>query len=147
MSEIVASVLVIGVMAVAIFSLSGDAYWTDFSPGPAFMPYWIAGLGCLVGVLLIVQTVRSKFAMSDETDFSDFGKAGFVMALLCVLVAAMPWIGMLIGSSLLILIVLIGLQRRPVLPSVLSAIVTAAIVYGVFELWLNVDLPRSSLGI
>jgi hypothetical protein len=147
MTEIVASLLLIAVMAVATFSLSGNAYWTDFSPGPAFMPYWVAGFGCLVAILLIVQAVRSKFASLDEVAFPDIRQAGFVILLLCGLLLLMPWLGMLVGSSLLILIILLGMQHRPFLPSLLSAAVTAAIVYGVFEVWLRVDLPRGAFGI
>ena len=147
MIEIIASLIVLAVMGVATVSLAGDAYWTDFSPGPAFMPYWIAGFGAVIACLLIFQSIRGRLAVSDEIDFSDVKPAGFVIALLCCLLAVMPWMGMIIGSSVMILVMLVGMQRRPILPSLLTAAITAAIVYGVFEVWLNVDLPRSPLGI
>lgn len=147
MIEIIASLIVLAVMGAATISLAGDAYWTDFSPGPAFMPYWIAGFGAVIACLLIFQSIRGRLAASEETDFSDLKPAGFVIALLCLLLVAMPWLGMIIGASLMILIMLVGMQRRPVLPSLLTAAITAAMVYGVFEVWLNIDLPRSPLGI
>jgi hypothetical protein len=147
MVEIIASALVLAVMGVAAFSLSGDAYWTDFSPGPAFMPYWIAGFGAVIACLLIYQSIRNRLAVSNEIDFSDLKPAGFVIVLLGLLLAVMPWAGMIIGSSVMILVILVGMQRRPIWPSLVTAAVTAAIVYGVFEIWLNIDLPRSPLGI
>jgi putative tricarboxylic transport membrane protein len=146
MTNIIAAVLMLVAMAVATLSMAGDAYWTEFAPGPAFMPYWVAGLGALTACLLLVQSLRKGRSAPDETDFSDVKQAGFVILLLCALLFLLPWLGMLIGSTIMILIILIGMQRRPVAPSLLTAAITALLVYGVFQSWLGVDLPKSVAG-
>ena len=146
MTNIIASVLMLVAMAVATLSMAGDAYWTEFAPGPAFMPYWVAGLGAFIACLLLVQSLRAGREVPDETDFSDIKQAGFVILLLCGLLLLLPWLGMLIGSTIMILIILIGMQRRPIAPSLLTAAITAALVYGVFQTWLGVDLPKSVIG-
>src|SRR4051812_9612445 len=112
MTNIIAAVLMLVAMAVATLSMAGDAYWTEFAPGPAFMPYWVAGLGALTACLLLVQSLRKGRGAPDETDLSDFKQAGFVILLLCALLFLLPWLGMLIGSTIMILIILIGMQRR-----------------------------------
>ena len=150
MINIVAAILVLGVLAAGTVSLLGDSYWTGFSPGPAFMPYWVAGFGLVVAVLLVLQTVRTTGLTTgpeeERPNFSEFRQAGTVIVLLFALILGIPLLGMLVGSVLLMLIFLIVMKRRPVLPSLLATAVTAAIVYGVFETWLNIDLPKGMVG-
>lgn len=146
MINIVASILVLGALAAGTVSLWGDSYWTGFSPGPAFMPYWVAGFGLVAAALLVLQTVRTGGPKEERPDFSDFRQAGTVIALLFALILGIPVLGMLGGSVLLMLIFLLVMKRRPVLPSLLATAVTAAIVYGVFETWLNIDLPKGMVG-
>jgi hypothetical protein len=147
MINIVAIILVLGALGAGTVSLLGDSYWTGFSPGPAFMPYWVAGFGLVVAVLLLVQTIRGTGPREEQPDFSDFPQAGTVIALLLALVLLVPVLGMLVGSVLLMLTFLLVLKRRPLFPSLLATAITAAVVYGVFETWLNVDLPKGMVGL
>jgi hypothetical protein len=146
MTNIIASLLILAAMALAVFSMRGDDFWTEFSPGPAFMPFCVAGLGIFVAGALLWQSLWGPRSARETPDFSDLPKAAAVIVLLCGLLLLLPVLGMLIGSTVLILAILIGLQRRPIAPSLLTAALTALLVYGVFESWLGVDLPRGLAG-
>lgn len=146
MVDIIAAILVLGVLAAGSLSLLGDSYWTGFAPGPAFMPYWVAAFGLVIAVLLIVQVVRDRQPKEEAPDFSDLRQAGMMVVLLFALVLGLPIFGMVTGAVLLMLVFLIGMKRRPVLPSVFATAIVAALVYGVFETWLKVDLPKGMVG-
>lgn len=147
MVDIIAAILVLGVLAAGSLSLFGDSYWTGFAPGPAFMPYWVAAFGLVIATLLIVQVVRDRQPrQEDEPDFSDIRQAGMMVVLLLALVLGLPIFGMVTGAVLLMLVFLIGMKRRPVLPSMFATAVVAALVYGVFETWLKIDLPKGMVG-
>jgi hypothetical protein len=146
MTNIIASSLMLAAMAAAILSMTGDAYWAGFAPGPAFMPYWVAGFGALIACLLLVKSIRKGADAPDEVDFSDFKQAGVVIALLCALLLFLPWIGLLVGTTIMILAILIGLQRRPIVPSLVTAAGTMLLVQGVFNSWLGIDLPKGVIG-
>ena len=145
-SNIIAGLVSLGVLAVAIFSLSGNAYWSGFAPGPAFVPMWIAGLGVLLACLLIIQSIRRPSADEPNASFFDIKQFSFVAALLVGLILLMPWLGMLLGLALVMLAILLVMLRRPLGPSLLTITITMALIYGVFGAWLGVDFPTGVLG-
>lgn len=145
-ANIIGGLVALAMLAVAVFSLSGNDYWRGFAPGPSFVPLWIAGLGALIACVLIVQSIRRPPADEPNVSFFDLKQVGFVALLLVGLIALMPWLGMLLGEAIVMLAILLIMQRRPLLPSLLTTAITIALIYGVFGAWLGVDFPPGILG-
>jgi putative tricarboxylic transport membrane protein len=144
--NIICGVLMLLVAVVVAFGSVGNPYWDNFAPGPSFMPYWIAAFGVVVALVLIV----SAFQQTGEdvpVDFSDGKMAGSVIVLLVAFFFLIPWLGILLGGAVMMLVILVALLRRPIGYSILTVVVTTAILYGVFDYWLQLDLPKSVLGV
>ena len=61
-------------------------------------------------------------------------------------VALLPVLGTTASGTILMLVLLLLVERRPVLPSLATTVVTVALVESVFNLWLDIDLPKGLLG-
>jgi putative tricarboxylic transport membrane protein len=124
------------------------AYWTDFAPGPAFAPVWIAAAGALLSLLLLAREMRNP--SKERADLPE--QTGWVRVLVTVaaLTAALvlaPAFGLVPSVALLTLFVLLAVERRRLLPSLVVTVLTTALVHGVFVAWLNVALPKGPLGL
>ena len=53
---------------------------------------------------------------------------------------------MVLAGSLLMLFMLLDVLRRPWLASIITTVLTTALIYGIFVLWLRVALPKGVLG-
>lgn len=122
-------------------------YWTTFAPGPSFASLWVAGTGALIGIVLLVQAVRSAGVVPAE--WPDRGGGRQVLlgaAALWLLLAMLPWLGTAASGLIFMLIFLLGIERRAVVPSVITSAATVALIESVFGLWLNIDLPGGIIG-
>jgi hypothetical protein len=137
-------------LAVSVGVLVGTRdlpYWAEFAPGPAFAPYWVAGAGTLISILLLVQAVRA--GAGGRVEWPD--RAGRLRVLLTVVSLGVsvflgPHLGIVTTSVLFSVIMLVGILGRAWLPSCATALVTGALIYGVFLRWLGVALPTGPLG-
>lgn len=122
-------------------------YWSGPAPGPAFASFWLAGSGALIGAVMLVQAVRRPDA--GTVDWPDRTGGRQVLAgigLLWLMLVMLPLLGTAVSGVIFMLLFLLGIARRPVFASVATSLVTVAIIEGVFDLWLNVDLPKGVLG-
>jgi len=145
----VATALVFLMLAVGVTAGVRDLeVWNAYGPGPALAAYCVAGLICLVGALLLMRTIR-------HPEYSDFTwperAAGLrvlrAIAVLCGFAFLLPVVGFVISGVLFMGVMLIFIQRRPVVPSLVTIAVTMTVAYAVFVLWLAIDLPTSGLGV
>jgi hypothetical protein len=58
----------------------------------------------------------------------------------------LPLLGTMLSGLIFMLLFLLGIARRPMVTSVVTSLVTVAVIEGVFDLWLNVDLPKGIIG-
>jgi hypothetical protein len=99
----VAMFLLSGVVLIATWPLT---YWSDFAPGPAFMPRWVAGGGMVIALLLLASRLRGSAspgaAVEDETPFHLERPATALVALVA-LGALFPLLGLRLAAAVFVL--------------------------------------------
>lgn len=123
-------------------------FWAGITPGARFVPLLVAGAATVLAVLLFVQAARS-----DGEEQVDWPR-GAGLARVCGMVAAIlifalagGMTGFVAASFLFVLGTLLLVLRRPLLPSLLSATITTALIWGLFIGWLGVRLPVGPFGV
>jgi hypothetical protein len=119
--------------------------------GPAFWPTIISAFLLVMGVLIVVQAWLRARALSSEDDVARPG-AGFALwrwvgslVLLGAYFLALDWLGMVLASIIvLILFMLLGGERRPVLIVVLS-LALPLLLFAFFRYVANVVIPLGVL--
>jgi hypothetical protein len=147
--QIAPAIVMAALSALVIFETSSYPYWSDYSPGPAFAPWWIAACGLLLSGLLVANTYRSEPAHPLEgtgTTLTGFGRAAATFISLVAFVLLIPYLGLVITSVLIALVIMLFILRRAVVPSVFSALCAGGVIYGIFFWWLQIHLPTGPLG-
>lgn len=122
--------------------------WQGFTPGPAFFPVLIAGFTALLSAQLLFKAYFG--APSEATDWP----GGAVLRTISMVYGALlafffltPVLGMIPAIMAFLLIVMIGVLRQPVVGSLCAGVITTALIYVIFVLWLGLPLPKGFLGL
>jgi hypothetical protein len=59
----------------------------------------------------------------------------------------LPFLGVLIASTIFLLVFLLAVERKPLLPSLATTVITVGLFELVFDLWLGVRFPQGVFGI
>ena len=59
----------------------------------------------------------------------------------------LPLLGFVLSATVFMLSLLLLVQRRSLVPSLITTVVTVAGTYSVFGLWLAIDLPKGPFGL
>jgi hypothetical protein len=132
--------------AAVAFDTRGLSFWTDTTPGPAFMPVWLAVAGIVLVALRLLEARRS----STEIDWPDRFALVRVAMILGGLVAVpllSPLLGLVPALALFVAYLLVVVLRQRLWPSLATLSITIALVYGIFVGWLRVPLPKGIFGI
>jgi cytochrome b561 len=135
--------------ALVIYSTRELPYWSDYSPGPAFAPWWIAACGLFLSALLALQTIRlgsNELPPEAATTRSGFIRAASTFAVLIAFILLIPALGLVLVSMLAAGTIMLVVLRRKILPSLLSVAITGAVIYGIFLWWLQIPFPKGPLG-
>jgi hypothetical protein len=118
--------------------------WEGFAPQSGFMPLWY-------GVILIGLTVAvlvNLFVTNEGAKAEDpIGKPLIVLAVFAAAIAGLEPMGFGPAVFLMLLFMFTMIEHRPIIPSVLVAGGTTAVLFLVFRTWLKVALPIGPLGI
>jgi putative tricarboxylic transport membrane protein len=142
------AVLMLILSSVVVFGTQELEFWDDYGPGSRFMPLWVAGAMALLSLLLILETNRR--ADEPATNLPDRAGAIRVVLVLAAIIAygaSALWLGFVLVTAAFVLIVLLLIERRPLLPSLFTAAVSAVLIQAIFVSWLGIALPKSALGI
>jgi hypothetical protein len=134
--------------AAVIYETGSLTYWDEITPGSRFMPFWISVGTIVLSGLLVVEAIRKD--SREPADWPDAaGGTRVVLTMLAIFgfVALAPVLGFVAGAAAFVLVMLLGVLRRPILPSAFTAVVAAGIIHGVFVQWLSVALPKGILGL
>lgn len=145
----IATVLVVLALSAAIILGTHQLdYWAEFAPGSAFAPFWVGVAGIVLALLLLFATLRrGRHEPHGFPDRRGLLRVVEVAAALWIMLLAVPVLGLLLSGVALCLFLLLAVERRPLVPSLVTTAVTVAIVYGVFIAWLGIALPQGVLGI
>src|SRR5688500_12213309 len=105
--------LMAGVIVVATQDLT---FWDEFGPSTRFMPLWVAGVSALLAILLILEAARrSSDAPVDWPDRHGVRRVTLTFAAIVGFITIVPWLGFVFATAVFVLVMLLGVERRPVL--------------------------------
>jgi hypothetical protein len=130
---------------IAVFAISGDLPFGSLSaPGAGMMPKLVTGLMIAFGVALILGAAQSRpFA---EIEWSDGKHAAMVVLIAGAAIASYQTLGFLLTMSLLVFVLLVAIERRPVHYAAAYAIGLTGIAWWVFGTALKSPLETGILG-
>jgi len=133
----------------ALFALSLQlGYWDGFAPSSGFAPLWVAVVGiALAAALFFAKNEANDEAATTPDEPGALLRVGQAIVGIVIFLAVTPFLGMVPAGFLLMLGLLLIVLRRPLPASLLTAVISTALVYAVFVAWLNVPLPKGFLGI
>lgn len=141
--DIVAALILLGLSTLVVTETWDLPYWARFTPGPAFAAVWVAAAGFLIGGVLLVQALRST--STEPVDWPDWTGARQVTlgaAAMWILLVILPWLGTALAGLIFMLFFLLAVARRPLLPSIFTAVLTVVMIETVFGIWLRIKLPQ-----
>lgn len=119
------------------------------SPGPGFLPFW-AGitLGTFSIILIIKSILRKKVEerIMNLWKGMEWHKVILVITSLFLYVILLPRLGYLIATFGLLVLLFSVMRRQRPWTQVGSALITVLATYGIFYLWLDVQLPKGIFG-
>jgi len=117
--------------------------WEGFAPQSGFMPLWYGVL--LIGLTgaVLVNLFLDKQAKPEEP----IGKPLIVLAVFAAGIAGLEPMGFCPAVFLMLLFMFALVERLRIIPSVLVAASTTAVLFLIFRTWLKVTLPIGPLGI
>ena len=121
-----------------------------FGPGPGFLPLWLGVLLAALALILLVTTWRRRATEKDGQSPFPGGRAllsvGMVLLGLALYTVLMEWLGFLVDTFLFVsyLLGVVEKERWPM--TFLTAVLTTAALYAIFQLLLTITLPRNMFG-
>jgi putative tricarboxylic transport membrane protein len=130
---------------VLIIALSGDLPIGGLSmPGSGFLPKILAGFMIAFGVVLVVRGGESRpFA---EIEWSDARHAAAVTAITAIAVYFFETLGFLTTMVAMMFVLLIAIERRPLLNAVLYSVGVVGVTYLTFVYVLKTPLVTGPFG-
>jgi putative tricarboxylic transport membrane protein len=131
----------------AVIALRNYTYWSPNGPGSGFFPFWLGVAMAVLAALLLVRAVRES---ESGPAWLPRGRGAVrflgVLGASVVFVALMPWLGMVLGTVLFIIVILKALEGHSWPTAIAVALGTAAVNWAVFTWWLRVPFPTGPLG-
>jgi hypothetical protein len=127
-----------------VLAVSGDLpFGTLASPGAGMLPVLVIVLLMAFGAILFVRAGESPpFA---EISWSDLPHAVCVVLATAAGVALYTTLGFIVTMALMLLVLTIAVERKPVLPAVAFSIGVTICAYTLFNTLLKAPLPRGLL--
>lgn len=126
-------------------------YMARFTPGPGFMPFWVAVALALLSCYLIYDSFKRAPSKRDEKKILPHGRALTRVALILLLLFGVKFSMNLLGFPLTLAVfaaaILAVLERYSLAKSVGYGIAYAAVTWFIFEYLLAMGFPKGFLGI
>jgi hypothetical protein len=148
-----AGIVGLAMAAYIIVVASKMTYTVEYSPGAGFFPLWLGIFLAVLSLALFIQATfpRKKGGAGQEESFLP-GREGvkrillfFAAFTLCV--ALMGKLGFLITSFLFCLVFLVVVEKYGWLKGLITSLCMAVALYLLFDVTLQVALPKGLLGI
>jgi putative tricarboxylic transport membrane protein len=145
-SDVVPALLMAALSAAIAFDTRSLSFWADTTPGPAFVPLWLAIAGFVLVVLRLLEGRRSSTKI-EWPDRPALVRVGLILGGLVAVPLLSPLLGLVPSLALFVAFLLLVVLRQPLWPSLATLAITIGVVYGVFVGWLSVPLPKGIFGI
>lgn len=149
-SDAVPALFILALSALAVLGTWNLDYWSGTTPGPSFLPFWVAGLTVPVVVLELVEAWRpgrrDARAAAEWPDRAALLRAALAFCGLVAIVLLTPLLGMVPSIMAFIAFLLIVVLRRPLWPSVAAVVVTGGVIQAIFVWWLRLPIPAGAIG-
>ncbi len=131
-------------------SLQYEMYSSDGQVGPAYLPRYASLLLVVLGLLLVMQELRGRSRLAGDPGIEDDApplgrrtaiKLLVVFGLITVALLLVPVLGLILSLVLLIPALSIGVERMPVVTSLIVTVCAAVLAYVLFIVVLQVPLP------
>lgn len=146
--RIIFSILLFLISSSYFFYGFSYAFWSEGRPGAGFFPLILGGILTLLTAINILLEVRqSKLegkAVGKDEKF-ELKDMLIVGAMILAYMVVFPWLGYLISTALFIILTLGFLNPRKWTQNIIIAVVLLAIIYSVFDYFLNTGLPQGIL--
>lgn len=146
MSDVIPALLMLVLSAAIAFDTRSLSFWADTTPGPAFLPIWLAVAGVVLFVLRLLEARRSPEVIAWPERAAVVRIAVIVCALAAVPLLS-PLVGLVLALALFVAFLLLIVLRQPLWPSLATVAITVGLVYVIFVGWLSVPLPKGMIGI
>jgi hypothetical protein len=147
-TDVIPAVIMLALSATVALGTIDLGLWDEITPGPAFVPAWIAAIGVVLVAFRLVEAWRGRDAPPpDWPNRAASAQIGATVAGLIAFAAISPILGMIPTAALLVAFLLIAVLRRPLMPSLTTVLVTTGLIYAVFVLWLGLRLPTGVVGL
>ena len=120
-----------------------------FGPGVGFLPFWLGILMAVLSILLIGKAWRRPVDPKQKTIFPDRQAAiaiALVLASLAVYILLLEVLGFLVDTMLFAAFLLSVVMREKWKMTLLIASMTSFGLYVIFQVLLEVNLPKNMLG-
>jgi hypothetical protein len=142
--ELALALVFAGVGIVWISIALGMNLWQGFAPDSGFLPLIYGVLLTLLAGAIVANLVLDP---PPEEDRTPIGKPLLLLAILIVTVVGMRAAGFVVAISLMLLFLFAGIERRPLIPSIVVAALSTGVLFAIFEMWLRVPLPEGPFGV
>jgi putative tricarboxylic transport membrane protein len=118
------------------------AYMGEDGPGPGFFPMWYGGAMLVLSLALVAGSVLKPAARGVR--WKDVGRALACWAAFAATVALMPFVGFVVSFGLLCAFIVKVMCAERTRTAIVVAVGFAVAFYLVFEVALDVALPRGA---
>ena len=131
-SDAVPALFILALSALAVIGTWDLSYWSGTTPGPSFLPSWVAGVTLPVVALGLVEAWRGGGSHAGSgTEWPDrpaLLRAALAFAGLVTIALLIPVLGMVPGIVLFVAFLLVVVLRRPLWPSLAAVFVTGGVM-------------------
>jgi putative tricarboxylic transport membrane protein len=145
MSDVVPALLMLALSAAIAYDTRSLSFWSDTTPGPAFLPVWLAVAGVVLFVLRLVEARRYREVIA-WPESAALVRIAVIFGVLAVVPLLSTLVGLVLALGLFVAFLLLAVLRQPLWPSLATASITIGLVYAIFVGWLGVPLPKGLIG-
>ena len=144
-ADLIGGVIVLLLGLAVIYFSSQLEYYSEYGPGPGFLPLWIGVvlIGCAIFVIITDLKKHDKIG----TFFKPRTKLGLhVLVIIFITFLLLPLLGFSIGLALFVGITMRIMGKHRWVSCSLTAVVTAIGIHFIFGQWLYIPLPKGFIG-
>ena len=139
----IAALILFAFAAGFLWEASRYPFGTPGAPGPGFLPVVLGVVFAILSLALLIRPGRPVEGILPP-DRGAAIRIVVTIAAIAVAILLFDRLGFLVAGTLLMLVLLLVLDRRPIRAVVLAPVSTV-LVYAVFKVWLRVPLPPGLL--